>query len=93
VNKTILRISAADNPKLRKPKWLASRAAQIWFVLSLLGSVATTVAVIATEREHRAEMRRLQKRVEQLEGSAEASKDTAADLSRRLEGVQAQFWE
>lgn len=67
---------------------------QLWFALvSLLGSVATTVVILATEREHRAEMQRLQERVEQLEGSAAASKDDALTLSRRLEGVQAQFWE
>jgi hypothetical protein len=65
----------------------------VWLVLSALGTIWTTVALVAMERCHRDEVARLESRIVALEGSAEAGKNNATDLSRRIDGVQAQFWE
>lgn len=62
-------------------------------LLSVVGSVLTTVILFALGRDTDDKLARLEQRVEALEGSAFAAKDKTTELSKRIEGVQAQFWE
>jgi len=72
---------------------LSDRVAKAWFALSLVGSVVSTVILLAFGHDTDEDVARLEQRVKALEGSAAVAKDDASDLSKRIEGVQAQFWE
>lgn len=74
-----------DHPRFRRPGF-GARAAQVWLVLSALGSVSTTVAMVMMERCNRAEVARLERRIETLEGSA-------GEVAHRLDSLQPQFVE
>jgi hypothetical protein len=72
---------------------LSDRTTKEWFVLSLVGSVSTTAILLVIGHDTDKDVARLEQRVKALEGSASIAKDEAADLSKRIDGVQAQFWE
>jgi hypothetical protein len=69
------------------------RLEKVWLVLSVVGSISTTVVLFALGQDTDDKLARLEQRVKALEGSASDAKDDASALSKRIEGVQAQFWE
>lgn len=72
---------------------MTERVAKAWLVLSVVGSISTTAILFALGKDTDGKLARLESRVDALEGSATIAKDEAADLSKRIEGVQARFWE
>lgn len=72
---------------------MTERVAKAWLVLSVVGSISTTAILFALGKDTDAKLARLESRVDALEGSAAIAKDEAVDLSKRIEGVQARFWE
>ena len=71
----------------------SERVAKVWLALSVVGSVLTTVILFTLGQHTDDKLARLEQRVEALEGSAADAKDNTTELSKRIEGVQAQFWE
>jgi hypothetical protein len=72
---------------------LSDRVAEAWFVLSAVVSVSTTALLLMFGHDTDKDVARLEQRVEALEGSAANATDCAKELSKRIDGVQAQFWE
>lgn len=72
---------------------MTDRTTKEWFVLSVVGSVSTTAILLVIGHDTDKDVARLEQRVEALEGSAADAKDNTTELSKRIEGVQAQFWE
>lgn len=72
---------------------LLDRAARVWFVLSVIGSISTTAILFMFGHNTDDNVARLEQRVKALEGSAADAADCAEELSKRVDGVQAQFWE
>ena len=72
---------------------LSDRTTKDWFVLSVVGSVSTTAILLVIGHDTDKDVARLEQRVEALEGSAADATDCAKELSKRIDGVQAQFWE
>jgi hypothetical protein len=72
---------------------LSDRIAKAWFVLSVIGSISTTAILLVFGHYTDKDVARLEQRVTALEGSAADATDCAKELSKRIDGVQAQFWE
>ena len=72
---------------------LSDRVAKAWFVLSVIGSISTTAMLLVFGHHTDKDVARLEQRVTALEGSAADAVDCAKELSKRIDGVQAQFWE
>lgn len=71
----------------------SERVAKVWLALSVVGSILTTVILFTLGQHTDDKLARLEQRVEALEGSASDATDCAKELSKRIDGVQAQFWE
>ena len=62
-------------------------------MLSAVVSVSTTALLLMFGHHTDKDVALLEQRVKALEGSAADASDCAEELSKRIDGVQAQFWE
>ena len=71
-------------------------AATVWFALSVIGSLGTTVWLVLLEREDarlRTELASKATEIDMLRRKVIELSDDAEAMSRRITSTEAQFWE